>query len=957
MKRLITLVIVMIACGDGGQVSNDTGPEVGTKCVTVEDCRALSAGPCEQVSCEDATCVVIPAREGEVCEPNDLCAIGPKRCHAGVCEYSTMKECPELPCRRSAGCNPLTGECMYEPMIDGSSCDLDRNPCTKDVCSSGKCVAGPNDCTCANDQDCPKNNDLCAPLVCDQQSSRCIVDKLVECEAPKDECSPNQCNPDTGKCEVKKLPNGTPCEVDNPCNLNAVCVDGKCEGDFPCDDNDDCTADQCDQTDGGCIHEALTGTTCNDHNQCTEPDVCDKGTCVGTPLDCDDKNPCTEDSCDHEHGCVHKIVVGQPCVLDVCTVNATCGKDGKCQGEPKTCNDNNPCTADSCDPKAGGCVFEAIEGDCDDQDICTIEDRCIDKKCVGKRLPLCCNQDQDCSDDDPCTVESCEGHLCVYKGEPTYTCDKGSQCLTGFCTDKGCAIMDTSMPARLLDWDFTSGIKPKGMRWSPNKEGSIDTGLGLHGQQGASFVLPERFAPAGVKVLYLYASECEGISVEVPGKALVQGCGMEGGDKVMAIAWQDEVSSKLNVTVSINQFVTVRRLMLYQWANKECKPLQPAILKTGTSFSDLSVSGTSSKVLVAARNVSKSIVSTFEIGVGAMGMTTLDKESYSSIPDRFTTSFVRIPNGGHLLAYGGADKTIRLVQISDSDEVVASASLVASPGEEHYWPHLFTFGESVFIVWSSNYADKNGLGLFVAKLLTSEGMLGEVVDRYVINSNAPGDQYGATVCPGVLDLGIVAWVSETEASSSIVARALNQVGAPAGSNDTVVISSTQKHFSHLSAAGVDDRCLIVWQTDDGNIGGTWLTKELVISDLLYFKNDLATFRGSPSLLSSGPILVYVRTDASGTNVVQSFVQSDGAVELPVKLSGQVHAPTASPVISPAGPFIAAVAYTDTESPIKGIRIVLTGCATGTVSCSGIPSVCIGFGPTGLISLPGATWCN
>jgi hypothetical protein len=58
-------------------------------------------------------------------------------------------------------------------------------------------------------------------------------------------------------------------------------------------------------------------------------------------VNCDDQNPCTDDSCDSASGCVHAQHV---------------------------CDDGSSCTDDSCDP-ASGCV--ATPRNCDDGDCCT----------------------------------------------------------------------------------------------------------------------------------------------------------------------------------------------------------------------------------------------------------------------------------------------------------------------------------------------------------------------------------------------------------------------------------------------------------------------------------------------------------------------------------------------------------------------------------------------------------
>ena len=48
---------------------------------------------------------------------------------------------------------------------------------------------------------------------------------------------------------------------------------------------------------------------------------------------------------------------------------------------PAGFTDNNPCTQDSCGE--GGCQYIALDGNCTDDDFCTIADRCEGGECIG----------------------------------------------------------------------------------------------------------------------------------------------------------------------------------------------------------------------------------------------------------------------------------------------------------------------------------------------------------------------------------------------------------------------------------------------------------------------------------------------------------------------------------------------------------------------------------------------
>jgi hypothetical protein len=73
---------------------------------------------------------------------------------------------------------------------------------------------------------------------------------------------------------------------------------------------------------------------------------------------CDDNNPCTDDSCNPASGCVHDNNAAPCDDGNACTSNDTCG-GGMCHsGGPTNCDDADCCTIDACDP-ATGCAHAA----------------------------------------------------------------------------------------------------------------------------------------------------------------------------------------------------------------------------------------------------------------------------------------------------------------------------------------------------------------------------------------------------------------------------------------------------------------------------------------------------------------------------------------------------------------------------------------------------------------------
>ncbi len=106
---------------------------------------------------------------------------------------------------------------------------------------------------------------------------------------------------------------------------------------------------------------------------------------------------------------------------DLCTVDTCDPLTGECVYTPKDCDDSDACTTDSCDPLTGDCVHTAI--DCDDSDACTT-DTC--DPATG-----CVHTPVDCDDNDACTTDTCDPATgCVYT---PVDCDDNDACTTDTC--------------------------------------------------------------------------------------------------------------------------------------------------------------------------------------------------------------------------------------------------------------------------------------------------------------------------------------------------------------------------------------------------------------------------------------------------------------------------------------------------------------------------------------------
>src|SRR5690606_21969147 len=134
-----------------------------------------------------------------------------------------------------------------------------------------------------------------------------------------------------------------------------------------------------------------------DQSSCTTGDRCFQGSCQGEAIDCDDGEGCTIDSCDPGLGCQHAAREGSCSDADTCTVGDACVEGHCVPGAPRVCGDpTNPCQRASCDPVTG-CAVEILSGDCDDANLCTENDLCIDGVCAGTLVT--CDDDDVCTDD------------------------------------------------------------------------------------------------------------------------------------------------------------------------------------------------------------------------------------------------------------------------------------------------------------------------------------------------------------------------------------------------------------------------------------------------------------------------------------------------------------------------------------------------------------------------------
>ena len=172
---------------------------------------------------------------------------------------------------------------------------------------------------------------------------------------------------------------------------------------------------------GGSCAEDLDVLTCESQGGALrEGTACASAACARAPLPCEDDNPCTVDSCDSRSGCLH-----------------TPGNAGTlCRSSAGVCDANDSCdgVGAACPEQfvAAGTACRASSGVCDVAESCTGTSAACPAD--GFRSPgTACT-----SDGDACTLDECEGDgACVHSfqdHDSDGVCDASDSCLSSILT-------------------------------------------------------------------------------------------------------------------------------------------------------------------------------------------------------------------------------------------------------------------------------------------------------------------------------------------------------------------------------------------------------------------------------------------------------------------------------------------------------------------------------------------
>ena len=461
------------------QTNNQCEPAAGAEVVCPPMSTACTENRCDEA---DGVCKMLPKPEGTTCDDGDACTEPDFCTPAGTCEGSP-KDCSDGDDCTSNEC--VGGSCQNNPLSGGTTyltADFDAGlpggwtpstdngainwAATSDENAGGGAgqairVTGPDLTT---DHGAAEALLRLPPLLL-QGSPK--ISFSVKADFAESTGEFNKCFADKDYVQIRVytgsgdqyfptwcLSNSTNGWIDVEANLIPFSTDVTIAFAFHTNDsNNDAAGVVIDNVEVRTDYECSTSAACI-------PGLCSAGACMEMPHECDDDDPCTTDTCDTGTGlCNFEPIPGCECTID-----SDCGFSF------------NPCVEVVCN--AGTCEENTLSGSCDDGDKCTENETCVAGECEGQLASACV-------DGDPCTLDECDpfgpGNGCI-NTSATLPCDDGDNCtFNDTCTLGGACSgqpVDCNDPGGCLTGTCTAGscqfteVKSEGfIVWSENFEG------------------------------------------------------------------------------------------------------------------------------------------------------------------------------------------------------------------------------------------------------------------------------------------------------------------------------------------------------------------------------------------------------------------------------------------------------------------------------------------------------
>ncbi len=490
LRNLFGLAMVgffLAACGDGadgsggagGSTSQGGGGNAG--CSTAADCDA-PASECQVAACNGGVCSVVSVPQGTPAKTQVAgdckevqCEAGATVTHSSDADVSDDgNDCTVDAC--SAG-SPTA-----EPAAEGTACAQNGGH----VCDgAGECVQCNVNADCTDPQAplCTAMH-TCIPIDCVnaiQDGNETDVDcggLCDPCDTGKvclvaSDCYHGHC--DAGTCAAPTCDDGVANGGDYLANNGETDVDcggpcaAKCGPSKGCDIDGDCVGNECTGMNGTCVPNCSDQVVDNDEtdvdcggatcapcsvgqlcgmadSNCVVGAYCDAGTCAAkkTPgAACGAANECLVGVCDMTDGVCCNMACGDTCQsCKLAGFEGTCkfvaqGQDpeNECAGA-QVCDGGNTCVKSNGDTCAANA--ECLSGNCIDGVCCNLGCGGVCQACdLAGSVGTCTNVSSGQDPADECANAACNG-LGACQKAPGDTCNNGSQCASGFCTDGRC---------------------------------------------------------------------------------------------------------------------------------------------------------------------------------------------------------------------------------------------------------------------------------------------------------------------------------------------------------------------------------------------------------------------------------------------------------------------------------------------------------------------------------------